>query len=90
MVADALPRLDETRVAAGTKPDIGAWRAAYVLAERFGCEVAAPTGRPSVREAPGCGGERLTSAAESVLASSHRTGAPGPGNRGPDDRQPGP
>jgi hypothetical protein len=41
VVADAFSRLDEIRAAVGTQPDVGAWRAAEVLGERFDCEVSA-------------------------------------------------
>ncbi|WP_199570521.1 hypothetical protein [Streptomyces murinus] len=41
VVADAMSRLDEIRAAVGTQPDVGAWRAAEVLTERFGHEVTA-------------------------------------------------
>jgi hypothetical protein len=38
-----LDRLDQIRDAIGTQPDVGAWRAAEILAERFGVEVESAT-----------------------------------------------
>ncbi|MFI0901824.1 hypothetical protein [Streptomyces sp. NPDC020983] len=43
VVAAAAERLGEIRAAVGTLPDVGAWRAAELLAERFGVEVSAET-----------------------------------------------
>ncbi|BBA98368.1 hypothetical protein RVR_4522 [Actinacidiphila reveromycinica] len=41
VVADAMSRLEEIRTAVGAQPNVGAWRAAEILGERFGQEVSA-------------------------------------------------
>ncbi|WP_306364376.1 hypothetical protein [Nocardia sp. CC227C] len=43
VVDDAVGRAEEIRAAVGSIPDLGAQRAAEILAERFGCEVTAET-----------------------------------------------